>query len=78
VAVNLQPTVSTIRQIADQLRDAAATIDRYATQMEQKQDIEVACDVLNEVRNLQTRLRLDLLLTRPMRAMRAELEKNSD
>lgn len=75
--VNVQPTVDVINQTAARMEEYAADIRRIGLKISETGDLERTADVVNAVTNCIMNLRLDLLITRPLREMRrlqAELD----
>lgn len=66
---NVDSTVEVVDQIAGQLRRYADDIERIGKQMRERQDLTLASEVLCEIRNCFHNLRLDLLVSRPLREM---------
>lgn len=68
--MNVLPTVEVIKNMAYNLRHAASHLDSYAEKMKETNDLSYAAEVLQEIANLGPNLRMDLLVTRPLREMR--------
>lgn len=66
-SLRIETTVSSVRDIALRLREAAGQVERLADEMERKQEWEVASDVIALVTGLLPNLRLDTLASRPLR-----------
>ena len=68
--VNAQSTVEAINQTAARMEEYAAEIRRIGLKISETGDLERTADVVNAVTNCIMNLRLDLLVTRPLREMR--------
>ena len=73
--VDVQPTVEVIEKMVSYIRDEADRIQRISVSMQRTGDISYAAEVVNEVQNMFMNLRLDLLVTRPIRAYQGEIDK---
>jgi len=73
VAIDVEPTAQVIEQAAERFRQAAINLDRLATTMREKQDLEYAAEALSVAHNVLQNARLDLLITRPMREYQSAL-----
>ena len=71
MAINPAPTVEVIDAMASRLRDSAKELERLAARMRDTNDLELAGDAANVIANLLPNLRLDLLVTRPIKAASA-------
>jgi len=71
--MNTKPTVETLKEMATSLRHSADRIDRLATGLEETGEWECAALALTSISNLFMNLRLDLLVTRPVRELEREL-----
>lgn len=71
---DVKPTVEVIRQMADHLRDTANDVSRIADRMLVDETFDRLPEVMSEISNLFNALRLDLLITRPIR----EYERGKD
>jgi len=63
-----QETVTLIKTMSKTLNGYATKFDRVAKRMEETGDLTYAAEVAGDVANLIQNLRLDLLVTRPLRA----------
>ena len=72
---DVKPTVEVIRKMAKTFRQEADELDSIANQMEDSGDITYAGEALNVYRNLGANVRIDLLLSRPIRAYEIILDK---
>lgn len=67
---NAVPTAEVIESMAARLLDGAKELERLAARMRESEDLELAGAAANVIANLMPNLRLDLLVTRPLRASR--------
>lgn len=67
---DVTPTAEIIDTMANTMRYYADEMDRIAARMRQNDDLDYAADAMTAVSNMHTNLRLDLLVVRPMRAIR--------
>lgn len=65
--MNVEPTVEIIQKMAKELDYRTGRIGLIATKMQDTQDLTYAAEVVNEIVSLITNLRLDLLITRPLK-----------
>ena len=65
--MNVKPTVDIIHSMSKRLREAADDLDRTAKSMTEKNDLTYASEAMQSVSNSIMNLRLDLLITRPLR-----------
>ena len=70
-----QPTEEVIRKMAQQLEYSLITINRVADKLAASGDLSYAAEAIQEIVNLIMGLRLDLLITRPIREYEKILEK---
>lgn len=73
--IDTSETVKAIKKMALELRRYADDFDRTAIRMQESGDITYAAEVASAVAGLIQNLRIDLLITRPIRAMENELRK---
>ena len=73
--VNVEPTAEIIDTMVDRLKHAAIEMRRVANRMRESADLAYASEVIVIVANLPTQLRLDLLVTRPIRELIAKGNK---
>ena len=66
--MDVEPTAETIDAAANRFRQTAESLDRIAARMREKNDISYAAEALSEMLNTLQNARLDLLVTRPIRA----------
>jgi hypothetical protein len=71
MTINSVPTAEVIDAMASRLRDSAKDLERLAARMRDTNDLELAGDAVNVIANLMPNLRLDLLVTRPIKAANA-------
>ena len=72
--INVESTAQSIDEMASTIERFAASIRNQAKRMREEKDISIAADVANNVTGMLTNIRLDLLITRPLREMRREIE----
>ena len=65
--VNVEPTAEVMDKMAVMMRDAAKQLEHTAFRMRETGDITYAAEALGIVTNSMNSLRLDLLITRPLR-----------
>lgn len=65
--MNVIPTAEAIIKNAETLRHYATELERIAENMRTRQDITYAAEALGAITNCMGSLRLDLLVTRPLR-----------
>ena len=65
--MNAKMTVEVVRNAANLLRKAAMDMEHQAKLMDQTGDLTRASECLNIISNLIPNLRIDLLVTRPIR-----------
>lgn len=70
--VDIGPTAEVIEKMADLMRENAIYLDRIAAKMRDRQDISYAAEAIGIVTNSMNNLRLDLLITRPLREFQRE------
>lgn len=75
--VDVKPTAESIRATARYLRDTAARIDHVADKMENTGDLSYAAEVMSEMTGIFLNGRLDLLITRPIRAYEYLIDKEN-
>lgn len=67
--IDVEPTAAGIEEAARRLRQAADELDRVATRMREKQDLSYAAEAVSTLVNVPQLARIDLLVTRPLRAL---------
>ena len=72
--INVESTAQSIEEMASTIERFAASIRNQAKRMREEKDISIAADVANNVTGMLTNIRLDLLITRPLREMQREIE----
>jgi len=70
-----KPTEEVIRKMAKQLEYSTIAINRIADKLAASGDLSYAAEAIQEVVNLIMDLRLDLLITRPIREYEKILDK---
>ena len=68
--IDVKGTTDHIRDMSETLRRYANDIERTAKWIDSDGDIERVADVANAIANMMGNLRLDLLVSRPIRALR--------
>ena len=72
--MNTIETVKHIREMSQTLRHYADQFESVAKRMEDTGDLTYAAEIVGGVSNLIQNLRMDLLVTRPIREYQKELE----
>jgi hypothetical protein len=67
VKVDVEPTAAVIMDMAVTLKNYAHELERTARKMMDRGDITLASEALGAITNCMQNLRLDLLVTRPIR-----------
>jgi hypothetical protein len=67
--VNVEPTAQTIDKAAEEFRQAAKTLDIIASLMRERHDLTYSSEALMTMLNTLQNSRIDLLITRPIRAL---------
>lgn len=65
--MNIEPTAEVIDQMAEEMRNYADQLDNLARRMRAANDITYAAEAIGIATNAMNNLRLDLLVTRPLR-----------
>lgn len=73
--MNTASTSEIIREIARKFNNYATELVRIADRMDQHNDISYAGEAINCVINCLSNCRLDLLATRPIRALQSEINR---
>ena len=73
--MDVEPTAEVIDKAATRFRETAAALDRIASRMRERVDLTYATEALSEIINAIQTSRVDLLVTRPIRALQSELER---
>lgn len=71
--MDVQPTVTVIKNIARLVTQYANEIDAIADKMLAENDISYTVEAIGSMRNLIGNIRLDLLITTPFRAYEKEI-----
>lgn len=66
--VDTSSTVEAVEAMARRLREGAMELEALAAKLKSAQDVELAAEAVAVVVNLVPNLRLDLLVTRPLKA----------
>lgn len=67
--IDVEPTVKTILAAAERMHEAGDHLNGIAKNMQEKNDLSYAAEAMTEIVNTMANLRLDLLVTRPIRAL---------
>lgn len=67
--INVEPTAEIIDLMAMRAEDSAKELRRTAKSMRERNDLTYAAEAISTATNLMNLLRLDLLVTRPIREM---------
>lgn len=67
--VNVEPTAEVIEEMAGVLEARANDLRNLAKSMRETNDLGYAAEAVSVIKNLTSNLRLDLLVTRPLRAL---------
>jgi hypothetical protein len=67
--INVEPTAQTIDQAAERFRQAADELNRISTKMRDRNDLTYSSEALMAIINAMQNARIDLLVTRPIRAL---------
>jgi hypothetical protein len=67
IEMETKPTVEVMMEMAGRMRDYADNMERVAQKMEEREDLTYASEAIGVIQNLFLNLRIDLLVTRPMR-----------
>lgn len=66
--IDASSTVEAVEAMARRLREGAMELEALAAKLKSAQDVELAAEAVAVVVNLVPNLRLDLLVTRPLKA----------
>lgn len=67
--IDVEPTAQVISEAANRLRQSAVDLDRMALSMRLNKDLSYAAEALMVIMNAVHNARIDLLVTRPIRAL---------
>jgi len=70
--MDVEPTAETIDAAAKRFRQTADALDRIAERMRDRKDLSYAAEAVSEMLNTLQNSRIDLLVTRPIRAFENE------
>jgi urease gamma subunit len=73
--IDVRPTAEAIDYMAEELVYRAKELQRIAGAMREKKDLLYASEAIQVISNLINQLRLDLLVTRPLREMNRETKE---
>ncbi|MDF8362040.1 MULTISPECIES: hypothetical protein [Achromobacter] len=65
--LDVEPTAEILDKIAEVLCEAYGNVAKYAAQLRETKDLELATQAMHDVVQLQSKMRLDLLVARPLR-----------
>lgn len=69
--IDVEPTAQTIDAAAERFRQAADELNRLAGRMRERNDLTYSSEALMAILNAMQNARIDLLVTRPIRALSA-------
>ncbi|KVV07405.1 hypothetical protein [Burkholderia ubonensis] len=72
---DVEPTAASIDEMAQSFRERAVELERLACRVREEKDVSLASEAARVVANCVGGLRLDLLVTRPLRAVERAIEK---
>jgi len=67
--IDVEPTAQVIDQAAVRMRQAADSLNQVSAHMRERNDLSYASEALSEILSTLQNSRLDLLITRPIRAL---------
>lgn len=67
--MDVEPTAQTISDAAKRFRHTAYALERVAEKMRERQDLSYAAEAISEILNALQNSRIDLMVTRPIRAL---------
>ncbi|MGI9297127.1 MAG: hypothetical protein ACR2QC_04415 [Gammaproteobacteria bacterium] len=67
--IDVEPTAEVIEKAAVYFRDCARSLDQAAESLRKTTDLSYASDAANSIANIMGSIRLDLLVSRPVRAL---------
>jgi len=73
--MNVEPTAEVIDNMVKSMTDYAKELTRISTRLRETKDITYASEAVTTVSNMMNQLRLDLLVTRPIRELLYQIEK---
>jgi hypothetical protein len=68
--IDVEPTAEVIDGLAETAEHFAKELRRVAATMRERQDIEYAMEAMTAIKSMNGNFRTDLLVSRPIRAMR--------
>jgi len=69
--IDVEPTAQVIDTAAERFRQTADELNRLASRMREKNDLTYAAEAMTTIMNAVQNCRMDLLVTRPIRALSA-------
>jgi hypothetical protein len=76
--IDVEPTAQAIIDAADYLRSIESKLRHTADRMRETKDITYASEAANAIANILPNMRIDLLVTRPIRALSARERKGGE
>ena len=76
--VNVDGTVKVLEKISQKLRDVSKSVDREIEALKRTGDFTICGDVITQLVNMQSNLRLDLLANRPIMEYQKESMKRKE
>jgi len=76
--MNVEPTAQIIDEMAKTMRDYANSLDRVAKKMREREDFEYASEAIITATNCLQNMRLDLLITRPLRELQRQKTREEE
>jgi hypothetical protein len=76
--LNVLPTVESIEEAANNLQRSSNELFRIAKLMQERNDISYAGEAMSVMTNLFNGCRVDLLVTRPIRALQTAIYSGDD
>ncbi len=67
MTINVEPTAKVIDSMVETLIRTSNDLEKTAVRMREKNDITYASEAIQSISNLMNQLRLDLLISRPLR-----------
>lgn len=67
--INVEPTAEVIDNMAKRLSEVSEELRRTAERMRERSDLTYASEAINTISNMSNQLRLDLLVSRPLREL---------
>lgn len=74
--INVAPTAAIIKDMARTMNNYAKELERISAKMIERNDMSLAAEAMSAVTNCLSNMRLDLLVTRPIREYERESNTN--